>query len=203
MTDEPFDLHPAAAAVATLVAAVRGDALGDRTPCRDYLLGDELDHLSSLTYAFAAMGDKTFDTPAAQARLQREGAGTVGRRERLPADWRDDLPRRLHALAEAWAAPSAWEGTTSPGGFTMPAAQCARVALGEICVHGWDVARATGLPFELDPATAAVLRAYFEDAAPVLSTGGAGFDPPVTVPAGASDLEVAVALSGRDPAWTP
>ena len=69
-----------------------------------------------------------------------------------------ELPRRLDELAAAWREPAAWEGMTEAGGVTMPAAAMGTVALDELVLHGWDLARATGQEFRCDPAsTAAVL----------------------------------------------
>ena len=57
---------------------------------------------------------------------------------------------RLDQLAEAWADPAAWEGLTEAGGLTMPAEVAGTVALDEVVLHGWDLARATGQDDRLD-----------------------------------------------------
>ncbi|MBP0661776.1 TIGR03086 family protein, partial [Mycobacterium tuberculosis] len=63
----------------------------------------------------------------------------------------------LKALAAAWQEPAAWDGRTEAGGVTDDAVALAVVALDEVVVHGWDLARATGQPFDCADAHAAVL----------------------------------------------
>jgi uncharacterized protein (TIGR03086 family) len=93
----------------------------------------------------------------------------------LEDGWREQLPGRLLAMAAAWHAPQAWEGLTKVGGGTLPAAIAAQAGLNELVIHGWDLARGTGQP--------------------------GPFGPAVDVPPGASVLDRAVGLSGRDPHW--
>ena len=93
----------------------------------------------------------------------------------LDPAWRDLLPRRLADLARAWREPAAWEGLTEVAGVRMPAEQMAVVALDELVLHGWDLARATGQPFTCTPAnTDAVLQFTHASAQPdrAAPTGG-------------------------------
>jgi uncharacterized protein (TIGR03086 family) len=75
------------------------------------------------------------------------------------------------------------------------------VALSEVVIHGWDVARSSGQPYDQDPATLdACLRhvSAFAGGEPIEGL----FGPAVPVPADAPRLDRLVGLSGRDPAWT-
>jgi uncharacterized protein (TIGR03086 family) len=83
--------------------------------------------------------------------------GPWGDASKLDPDWRTSLPRRVRALAEAWRDPQAWTGITRVGGADQPGEVTGIVALGELVVHGWDLARGTGLPFETDPSALARL----------------------------------------------
>ena len=56
-------------------------------------------------------------------------------------------------MAEAWRAPEAWEGMTRAGGIDLPGEVAGLVALDELVVHGWDVARASGQDFTCDEAS--------------------------------------------------
>ncbi len=72
----------------------------------------------------------------------------------MDADWRTSYPQRLAGLADAWRDPDAWQGMTRAGGIDLPGEVAGSVALAEVVIHGWDVAAATGQPYDCDPATA-------------------------------------------------
>ena len=194
------DLMAAAHRTREVVRGVDGARLDMRTPCPDYRVGDLLDHLMGLALAFRHAAEKTAARPGG------DGApGPGGSAERLDPRWREELPVRLEALAMAWRDPAAWSGEARAGGVTLPAAVMGAVALAELVLHGWDLARATGQPFDCDPVTAEVLHAHLRRSAE--ETGGRGveglFGPVVAVPADAPLLDRALGLAGRDPAWTP
>ena len=191
-----IDLQPAAGEVARLLAGVPDDALGRPTPS-DIPVAQLLDHLMGLTLAFTMAARKT--PPEGGSQPPSSSADTLD-----PA-WRDELPRRLDELAAAWRDPAAWDGTTEAGGVTMPAAAMGVVALDELVVHGWDLARGTGQDFRCDDASAAaVLEFTSQSAGPEFADQRDGlFGPVVPVPADAPVLDRALGLAGRDPAWTP
>jgi uncharacterized protein (TIGR03086 family) len=137
-----LDLAPAAKRMAALVGGVSDNQLGGVTPCPAYTLGDLLDHVGGLSVAFTAAARK--------AELPGGSQGPSGDASRLEEGWRDRIARDLDALAAAWAEPQAWTGTAVAGGVEMPAEVAALVALDELVVHGWDVARASGQPYEVD-----------------------------------------------------
>ncbi|GGS39985.1 hypothetical protein Snoj_27630 [Streptomyces nojiriensis] len=121
----------------------------------------------------------------------------------LPACWREELPGVLGELAEAWRDPAAWSGMTRAGGVDLPGSVAAVVAADELVVHGWDLARATGLEYVPDPAALRASYGFLREAAQDAGRGGGIFGAVVSVPEGAPLLERAIGLSGRDPAWTP
>jgi len=132
------------------VGGVSGDQLGAPTPCSGTPVAALLDHLMSLSSAFTAAAPKR---PA-----DANGGAGEPSADHLDPLWRKVLPRCLHELVEAWRDSHAWEGTTEPGGVTMPAVEMGVVVLDELLVHGWDLSRATGQPYRSDEAsTAAVL----------------------------------------------
>ena len=192
-----LDLHPAAREVARLLAGVPDEALDRPTPCAGTPVAQLLDHLMGLTLAFTWAARKT--PPAGGSRPPSSSAAD------LDPGWRDELPRRLDELAAAWRDPVAWDGMAEAGGVTMPAAAMGAVALDELVLHGWDLARATGQEFRCDPAsTAAVLEFTTEAAKPENAASREGlFGPVLPVPADAPPLDRALGLAGRDPAWTP
>lgn len=104
-------------------------------------------------------------------------------------------------MAAAWRDPTAWQGSTQAGGVTLPAEMMGVVALDELVIHGWDLARATGQPYDCDPRSAEAIIGWLS-AFPDAERPKEAFGPAVTVPDDASPLDRAVGLSGRDPAWT-
>jgi uncharacterized protein (TIGR03086 family) len=110
---------------------------------------------------------------------------------------------QLQTLATAWRDQAAWEGMTQAGGVHLPGPVAAMVAADELVIHGWDIAQATGQPFDCDTEALGLATLFVEAmSAPGESRGGL-FGPEVPVPDGASAIERVIALSGRDPRWTP
>ncbi|GAA1881633.1 TIGR03086 family metal-binding protein [Pseudonocardia ailaonensis] len=181
-------LAPAAHRLAALLPAIRPEQLADPTPCPDYSVAALLDHLMGLTEAFTDAAHKTAQGSQAP----------VATAEHLDPDWRTELPDRLAALVAAWREPEAWEGETEAGGVVMPAAVLGVVALNEIVVHGWDLARATRQRFSVDAVSAHacldLCRGFAEHGV---------FGPPVEVGAGAPVFHRMLGYAGRDPRWTP
>jgi len=115
------------------------------------------------------------------------------------------LPGQLDALAHAWSEPSAWQGLTEVGGNTLPGEVTGLVALDEVVLHGWDLARATGQDFRCDPASAEAVLGFTERTAkPDQAASRTGlFGPAVPVAEDAATFDRALGFAGRDPAWTP
>lgn len=183
-----FDLGPAAAAVRGVADGVSEGDLGRGTPCPQWPVGVLVVHLLTLTEAFTDGARKVprHDTPAS--------TGDV------PDGWRDLLAARLDGLVEAWRDPAAWAGEATVAGVTLPADLTAAVAVDELVVHGWDLARATGQPYEPDQAAVAAALGFAEQFADL---EGGPFGPSLPVPAGVVGFERLLRRTGRDPGWTP
>jgi uncharacterized protein (TIGR03086 family) len=196
MPTTTIDLGPAADRLAELVRGVSDDQLDAPTPCPAYTLGDLVDHVGGFAQAFTAAAAKS-----------REGSGEDGPSadgSRLTDDWRTRIPRDLEALARAWRDPEAWTGMTRAGGVDLPGEVAGLVALDELVVHGWDVARASGQPFECDPASLDAVHdfvAQFSDPGQEAARAGL-FGPVVEVPDSAPELDRVIGLTGRDPKWS-
>jgi uncharacterized protein (TIGR03086 family) len=187
------DLGPTAEAVKTLISGIHDEQLTDPTPCAGTPVAQLLDHLVGLTLAFRLAAEKSTGGITAQAPQSSA--------EHLDPAWRDKLPDQLDALAAAWRAPEAWEGRAEAGGVTLPASVMGVVALNELIIHGWDLAVATGQPYQPEPAALAVSMSIFPEGDTEGTPGM--FGPPVPVAADAPLLDRVIAASGRDPAWTP
>lgn len=194
-----LDLDPPARQLMTLLDGVTDDQLPARTPCVAYTVGDLLDHLMGLTIAFRNAAAKTTGAAASDESVPAPGVVSAAN---LHPEWRRRLPMQLDELVAAWRNPDAWEGTTEAGGVSLPAAVAGRVAMNELVIHGWDLARATGQPFECDPHSTEVSFALLSQSTDEEGEEGL-FGPVVEVPADAPLIDRAVGLSGRAPSWVP
>ena len=122
----------------------------------------------------------------------------------LGGDWRERVPRLVIALGEAWALPHAWEGLTMAGGQELLAGTAGVVCLDEVIVHGWDIAVASGQPYDCQSSLVEAALGFVLPTVAGHPEGTPGlFGPPVTVPDDAPVLERLIGLTGRDPAWRP
>jgi len=191
-----YDLNPATRALAGLVAAVDDAQLGAPTPCPDYTVGDLLDHIGGLALAFASAARKENGLNASQP--------PPAARARLGDEWRTRIPQDLAGMGDAWAEPGAWEGMTTIAGMEMPATVVGTVGLNEVVAHAWDLARATGRPFEPD---AKSIEGCLEFLVPMSQPAAAdsrapAFGPVVATADDASALDQMIALNGRNPGWS-
>jgi uncharacterized protein (TIGR03086 family) len=192
-----IDLVPAARRTADLVAAIRDDQLNAPTPCPRYTLGDLLDHVNGLAEAFTQAATKQLTAS--------DGPPPPGAASRLEEQWRERIPLRLMAMARAWADPAAWQGKTAAGGLALPGQIAGLIALNEVMVHGWDIARATGQPYTVDPELAErCIQAMGPQPGEERPAGeDVAFGRPVPVSADADAVDRLVGVMGRDPGWTP
>ncbi|MEV8225733.1 TIGR03086 family metal-binding protein [Streptomyces sp. NPDC079167] len=195
VTAPGIDLGPAARLIQELIRAVDDRQLDGPTPCPDYAVRELLGHLLGLTVAFRDAAHKksgpTTGTPPTSALPV------------LPDDWRTALPPLLDELVDAWRSPAALEGMTRAGGVDLPGQVAGMVALNELVVHGWDLARATGQEFRADEASLRSSEAMLAPGDDDRTGPDAIFGPPVPVPADAPPADRVIALSGRRPDWRP
>ncbi|GIJ24149.1 TIGR03086 family metal-binding protein [Micromonospora lutea] len=184
------DFEPAARALKGLLPGATDDRLTAPTPCQSWVVGDLLDHLMGLTLAFRTAAEKGPD-PAP------DGPGDPSV-DRLDPQWRSRLPVRLDELVVAWREPAAWTGETVVGGVVLPAEVMGVVALNELVVHGWDLARATGQPYDIDDQTLDTVHRLVSQQASSDGTPGL-FGPSVIQPDDAPLLDRVLGLTGRTP----
>ena len=190
----PIDLAPSADRIMRLVPGVDDAQLDDPTPCEGYPVSRLLAHMVGFTAAFRAAADKAFGPLT-------DTSPDEGGWPHLQDDWREVLPERLPALVTAWYARAAWEGMTRAGGVDLPGEVAGVVALSELTLHGWDLARATGQDYHCDDATAAVLATFVEGFDPKGTPGL--FGPALEPGPDADTFDRVLARAGRDRGWTP
>ena len=189
MSDLP-DFEPSAARLGSLLPAAAQAELTTATTCERYTLGELLAHIVGLTAAFRASAEKEFgpltDTDPNSALPE------------LTPGWKPQIDAQLSALVQAWQQDSAWSGMTRAGGVDLPAEVMGAVALNEITVHGWDLARTLGLGYECDDETAQVCLGFVSQAA---GQDGGPFGSPRPIADDAPVFHRLLALTGRDPSW--
>jgi uncharacterized protein (TIGR03086 family) len=184
----PLDFDPPVRQLRALLLGIADDDLSSPTPCDDWTVGDLLDHIMDFTRAFTQAAQKLTDAPGTSTPPPRPSAS------HLPAHWRSRLPVMLEELATAWKDPAAWMGSAQSGGATMPAAATGTAAVNELTMHGWDIARATGQDYAVDPRILEVLIEF-------LSQSPSAVGPAMEIEDEPALLDHALVLSGRDPAW--
>lgn len=129
-------LSSAADAVAAVARTVTDDKLASKTPCTEYDVRALVNHLLFWGPSLAGAGRKESVPPPAAA--EPDVDLTAG-------DWCGRLLALLDDITSSWAPPGAWEGETSMGTpHTLPASVMGDMITGELAVHGWDLAVATG-----------------------------------------------------------
>ncbi|MDJ1131262.1 TIGR03086 family metal-binding protein [Streptomyces iconiensis] len=208
-----IDLKPACRQMIGLLASVGDEQLTKPTPCSEYTVRDLIAHFEEAARGLAAIarGDsgegegggggtestasaESVPAPVTESVPAAESAATMG-----PGDqWRERVATSVRVLGDAWSEPGAWVGRTDGPGVELANELWGKIALTEMVVHGWDMARATDQPFALPHET---LRACFDHVvefvpkAPVEGLWG----PTVEVPADAPLLDQLVGLTGRHP----
>ena len=163
-------LMRAADLACSMVRGVRPEQLTLPTPCADWDVRALLDHLAYV----AVLGNRN------------AGAASA------------DFCVLAERLTESWADPAAWEGTMLFGAGEVPAPLAAELTMGDLVLHGWDLAQATGQRFTCDDELAAAVEAGSRSMAGMARSMGL-FGPEVAVPEDASALDRALAVSGRRP----
>lgn len=188
-------LEPAARRMADLVVRIPDEMLDAPTPCEDFTLGHLLEHVDNAARTFRSAARKSGSDAL---------AGAPGDGSQLGDDWRTRIPRDLAALVVAWRDPDAWEGMTQAAGVDLPGERAGRIALDELVLHGWDVAKATGQPYEPEQSSLEAVHEFIVELNQPANKEMRDnlFGPVVSVPDDASLLDRTLALTGRDPNWS-
>jgi uncharacterized protein (TIGR03086 family) len=186
------EMAASAAEAARVVCGVGNDQLSAATPCTDWDLRALLNHMILWT-AYSAER-RARDEQVPDELMSKDFVAEAG--------YAADYAAQLDKAVAAWSDPAAWQRNLNVMGTPTPAADVAALLIAEIVLHGWDAAKASGQDYACrDDVAAAVLRTVAANAE--LFRQYQGFADPIPVPASASVLDRALALSGRDPEWTP
>jgi uncharacterized protein (TIGR03086 family) len=181
-------LEQAFASTGGILANVSGDDLDLPTPCASWSVRDLVNHIVGGTNYFSV----TAETGAAPP---------VGDADHTTGDFKREFEQGAQRAVKAFSAPGAMEKTMNLPFGQIPGSIFVLIAATDTFTHGWDLAKATGQPTDLDPALADQL---FQ-AAQVIpdemrgADGQAPFGPKVEVPASASAANKLAGFMGRQP----
>ena len=188
----PLDFDQPARQLRSLLLGIDDDELADPTPCDDWPVAALLVHIIGFSHAYTQAARKLATAAGPPARPDPAD---------LPPHWRSRMPVLTEELAQAWRDPAAWTGTSQVGGATLPAATIGAMAMNELVVHSWDLARATGQDYAADPRILETLVELLSQS-PAAGTPGM-FGPAIPVEDESELLDQVVCLAGRDPRWRP
>jgi len=185
-----IDLKPACEQMIVVVARITDDQLSSSSPCVEYSVGELIDHVDHVSRLFTALA--LHDTQG----LQEAATGPVD--AHLEPDWRDSVAQHIRALGNAWDDPAAWQGGGNVPGSDLSNEMWGKITLTEMVVHGWDIAKATGQPFNLPIHTLQTCHDHVAEFLPN-APNPALWGPPVDVASDAILIERIVAITGRLP----
>ncbi len=184
-------LTRACASASGILGSVARGQLTRPTPCGDWQVRDLIDHIIGAADFFADIAEHG-SSPAG-----REWPGYCD------GDFAAAFARQADRMVAAFAAAGAMEKIMALPTGPAPGSRCVQVATGEIFVHGWDLARATG---QAMPSGDAVAVALLSSQWPAMCADARNSDPSVFAPAiqvahQAPATDRLAALLGRDPGW--
>jgi uncharacterized protein (TIGR03086 family) len=177
---------------ATIIAAIRPDQLGLPTPCVGWDVRELMRHV-------VVKDLRNFIVSA-----QGETADWQAPADELPADWTVVFRERADELLDIWRAADLDRPVIVPGGREAPLRSRVDHQITELAMHDWDLVRATGQDYSLDPEITAHALAWSQQMLrPEARGAGKAFGEEVAVPADAAAEDRLAGWFGRDPAWQP
>jgi uncharacterized protein (TIGR03086 family) len=186
------EMTAAAGAASDAVDGVRPEQFGDPTPDTEWDVRTLLNHI--ILWTSHSLERRAQGESVAPELMEKDFAAEPG----FAAAYRAQLDRAL----AAWSDPAVWDRELNVMGSATSASDVGALMVAEMVLHGWDLAAATGQSSAVDDAAAAAALAAVEANADLFRQYK-GFAEPVAVAATAPVLDRALALSGRDPDWSP
>jgi uncharacterized protein (TIGR03086 family) len=168
-----------------LIAGLTEAELDTPSPCTGWDVRATLNHMLDATWMFTLVN---------QGQIADEDAGDV---------IGDDASLAVTAAAKenlaSWRQPGALDGARSYSFGTFPTRGAVMLNLGEVVVHNWDVAKATGRELVIDPAVGQMIYDCCVSIPLDDFRDHGAFGPEVAVPASAPIVDRLVGLLGRQP----
>lgn len=158
------------------------------TPCTEFDVDGLIGHLQGVVRRIGAVLD---GRPFASVST-----------DMVSTDWQGDWAQGRAGTDEVLARADLDRMVSVPWG-EVPARGAAASYIGELAVHSWDLAAATGQLDRLDPALAEAALPAYQAMVPADMRGGPiPFGPVVETDENASAYDKLVAWTGRDPRWS-
>lgn len=179
------------------VVGFDADAAQAPTPCDSYDAAQLRDHVLGWLQFFAT----ALNDPEGETTRLDPATWTLSADGPAPADIVQAAKADIAAAVDRGVA--GWLVVMSQA--RMPGDAVLAMALGEYIVHGWDLARATGVAWSADDEACEAGRAFLLGmVAPEYRGKDSGFfDDEVAVDDTASALDRLLGFAGRNPTWTP
>jgi len=187
----PKELEKAFATTGAVLSGVTREQLDGPTPCASWKVRELVNHIVGGTMFFASVAG-TGQPPAAEGESPDFSA-----RDDYVAVFNQGATRAV----EAFSAEGALDRIMHMPFGDLPGSAFINIAAIDTFTHGWDLARATGQPTNLDPALATEMLGVAQSFLPDEMRGPepAPFGPRVEPPAGASPADQLAAYLGRQP----
>jgi uncharacterized protein (TIGR03086 family) len=171
-------------ALTNLVDRIDSEQLDAPTPCSEFTVHDVLDHMIVLggSFGYWFRGEEAPEITAPSID------------DRVPAV---EFGAAMNALLDAVKSPGALERIISAPIGEMPGEVFARLVAFDGLMHGWDLATATGLSYELPGCVIDAVDQFTRAALSPEMRDGDTFKAELVAPDGASQLECLAAFSGR------
>jgi uncharacterized protein (TIGR03086 family) len=176
----------------TIVRNVGRDELAKPTPCSEWTVADLINHIVGATQYFGDLAESGDSPDDEEWPVYTDG------------DYATLFTEQARRLLDGFSTPTAMERVMQLPTAPSPGSLVIQVATGEIFVHGWDLARATGQQLPADPGVAECLWASSWPALSdqVRNEHPSIFAPALPIAAGRPTLDQLLGFLGRDPEWT-
>jgi uncharacterized protein (TIGR03086 family) len=174
---------------AAIIENVKPGQLGDPTPCTEYDVRALLSHMVGGLNRAATMGEGG------------DGLAVAPHVDGVPDDgWPDAFGRASARVKAAWADDARLDAPVRVPWGEVPGRAAVTGYVQEVLTHGWDLAKATGQPAELDPELAEFALAFARRVLPPEPRDGAvPFGQVIPTPDGSGPYTQLAAWLGRTP----
>jgi uncharacterized protein (TIGR03086 family) len=189
--DDVATMEKVVAETNRVISGIEPDQLDNPTPCPDWDVRALLNHVTG--------GSDMFAECVTEGALPDERLGELMGTDRLGDDYRGAFGAAAQRALDAFATPGATDKIVTLPFGEMPAGVALKIAIFDVTVHAWDLAKATGQSTALDPTVlGAALDACEQMIGPEMRDGKM-FAAAIDIPADAPLPDRLAAAAGRQP----